>query len=274
MSFDSFESFKVVTDEPGVALVLLASGRRGNPMGDRFWSELPRLFDALSADVDIRAVVVSTDDKDFSFGLDLMELAPKLMPTLAAGVAGRSEIERIGSQWQRALHHVASCNKPVIAALSGWCIGAGLEFAAACDFRVCGEDAKFSLREVRMGVVADVGGLQRLPHIISEGWLRQLAMTGDDLSAQAALQIGLVNAVLPSPAQAREAAFVHARRIAMNPPRVVAGIKQVLNARTEAAIQQSLRHALLLNTSLIQSDDFVEAVTALIQKRTPVFNNR
>jgi enoyl-CoA hydratase len=269
-----FSSFKLVMGEPHVAQLLLASDRRGNPMGTRFWDELPRVFDELSDDAEVRAIVLSSTGKDFSFGLDLTELAPQLMPTLKAGVAGRAEIERIGSRWQRALDHVAGCGKPVIAAVSGWCIGAGLELVAACDFRICSDDARFSLREVRMGVVPDVGGLQRLPFIIGEGWLRQLALTGDDVLAPSALQIGLVNAVLASPELAREAAVAHARRIAMNPPRVVAAIKQVLNSRTEASVQRSLRHALLLNASLMQTDDFVEAVTALMQKRTAIFTGQ
>jgi enoyl-CoA hydratase len=270
MNLPKFDSFQVSIDAPHVAVVVLATGKRGNPMGERFWAEVPQLFDALSEHHDVRAVVLTSDDKDFSFGLDLMELGP-MLPTLRDGVAGRAAIDRAGSRWQRALDRVAACDKPVVAAVSGWCIGAGLELISACDIRVCSEDTRFSLREVRVGMVADVGGLQRLPHLIPDGWMRQLAMTGEDLPAATALQIGLVNNVYATQALAREAATALAHRIATHAPRVVAGVKQVMNARTAVSVQQSLRHALQINTSLMQSEDFVEAVASHMQKRTPQF---
>jgi enoyl-CoA hydratase len=270
MNLPSFDSFQVSLHEPHVAVVLLATGKRGNPMGARFWAEVPLLFDALSEDDGIRAVVLASDDKDFSFGLDLMELGP-MLPSLRDGVAGRAAIDRAGSRWQRALDRVAACDKPVIAAVNGWCIGAGLELISACDIRVCSEDTRFSLREVRVGMVADVGGLQRLPHLIPEGWMRQMAMTGEDLPAATALQIGLVNNVYATPDATRTAAIALAHRIAANAPRVVAGVKQVMNARTAVSVQQSLKHALQLNTSLMQSEDFVEAIASSMQKRTPQF---
>jgi enoyl-CoA hydratase len=279
MKLPHFESFKVspagADDGPSrhVALVVLATGKRGNPMGQRFWDEVPQLFDALSDEPDVRAIVLASDDKDFSFGLDLMELAPKL-PQLQNGVAGRAAILKTGSRWQRALDRVAACDKPVIAAVHGWCIGAGLELISACDIRVCAEDTQFSLREVRVGMVADVGGLQRLPHLIPEGWMRQLAMTGEDVPAALAQQLGLVNKVYSTPAQTREAALALAERIAANAPRVVTGIKQVMNARHAASIQHSLQHALQLNTSLMQSEDFGEAMASALQKRAPVFTGQ
>jgi enoyl-CoA hydratase len=273
MNLPHFDSFHISLHEPHVALVLLATGKRGNPMGDRFWAEVPQLFDALSEQDDLRAVVLASDDKDFSFGLDLMELAPK-MQALRDGARGRAAIERFGSRWQRALDRVAACDKPVVAAVNGWCIGAGLELISACDIRLCSQDTRFSLREVRVGMVADVGGLQRLPHLIPEGWMRQIAMTGEDLPAATALQIGLVNQVYADAAATREAALALAHRIAGNAPRVVAGVKQVMNARTAASVQQSLRHALQLNTALMQTEDFVEAIASSMQKRAPNFTGQ
>jgi enoyl-CoA hydratase len=273
MNLPSFETFQIHIDAPHVAIVTLATGKRGNPMGEKFWTEVSQLFDALSEHDNVRAVVLTSSDKDFSFGLDLMELAP-MMPALRNGVMGRAAIERAGSRWQRALDRVAACDKPVVAAVNGWCIGAGLELISACDIRLCSEYTRFSLREVRVGMVADVGGLQRLPHLIPEGWMRQLAMTGEDLPAATALQIGLVNNVYADAAQTRAAAVALAHRIAANAPRVVAGVKQVMNARTAVSVQQSLKHALQINASLMQSEDFVEAIASSMQKRPAVFTGQ
>lgn len=169
---------------------------------------------------------------------------------------------------------VANCPKPVIAAVNGWCIGAGVELIAACDIRVCSQDAKFSLREVKVGMVPDLGGIQRVPLLIGEGHMRQMALTGEDISADRAATIGLVNAVYTSAAEARAAARTIAAKIASNPPRVVAGVKEVLNARIAGVVADSLRHALALNTSLMQSDDFTEAVSAFMERREPAFKGK
>ena len=271
MKFSEFECFKVSMPQAHVAQVLMASGRRGNPVGLKFLDELGRVFDEVSAHADVRAVVLAADDKDFSFGLDLKDVAPLLLAGLQGGSAGHDALERQGTAWQQSLTRIAQCRQPVIAAVSGWCIGAGLELIAACDVRLCSDDSTFTLREVKLGIVSDLGGLQRLPQLVSHGWLRQMAFTGDDFSAAQALQMGLVNATYQTPEQTRQAALAQAQRVAQNAPLVVAGIKKLLNAQSEATVQQSLREALLLNASLFQTPDFTEAMMATIQKRPAVF---
>jgi enoyl-CoA hydratase len=143
---------------------------------------------------------------------------------------------------------------------------------AACDIRVCAVDAKFSLREVRMGMISDLGGIQRLPFIVGESNTRLLALTGMDLDAGRALSMGLVSEVLVDRAQTLTAARKIASAIAANPPRVVEGTKQVMNARIQPEVSAGLNHALVRNTSLMQSGDFSEAVTAFMEKRPPVFH--
>jgi enoyl-CoA hydratase len=274
MSFPEFECFKISMPQPHVAQVLMSSGRRGNPVGLKFLEELGAAFDAVSADPEVRAVVLAGDDKDFSFGLDVMGVAPLLMPLMQSGEVGRNEIRRKGALWQQALSRIAQCKQPVIAAVSGWCIGAGLELIAACDVRLCSDDAKFSLREVKVGIVSDLGGLQRLPQLMSHGWLRQMAFTGEDITAAQALSIGLVNTTYATADAARAAALELAQRMALNAPQVVAGIKQVLNAQTEDAVQKSLAHALGMNASLFQTQDFMEAMMSAMQKRPGVYTGQ
>jgi enoyl-CoA hydratase len=274
MTFPEFECFKVSMPQPHVAQVLMSSGRRGNPVGLKFLDELGAAFDAVSAHPEVRAVVLVGDDKDFSFGLDVMGVAPMLMPLLQTGEDGRNEIQRKGALWQQALSSIAECKQPVIAAVHGWCIGAGLEMIAACDVRLCSDDAKFSLREVKVGIVSDLGGLQRLPQLMSHGWLRQMAFTGEDITAAQALSMGLVNATHATADAARTAALELAQRMAQNAPRVVEGIKHVLNAQTEEAVQKSLAHTLRLNASLFQTQDFMEAMMSAMQKRPGVFTGK
>ena len=175
---------------------------------------------------------------------------------------------------QAAIDAVARCVKPVIAAVHGWCIGGGLDLASACDLRLCSADARFSLREVKVAMVADIGSLQRLPAIIGEGHTRELAFTGRDLDAARALRIGLVNEVYPTPEALFAAAGQLASEIAGNPPLVVSGIKQVLNAETEARAQRGLAYVAAWNAAFLPSEDLQEAFAAFAERRAPDFKGR
>ena len=262
---------KVERNDDFTATVLLADPRKGNPFGMSFWDELPALFAAMDADPEVRAVVIGSAQSNFTFGLDLLGMAPQFATALN-GMSGRAEIEALGRKLQAAFDAVAQCRKPSVVAISGWCIGAGVELISACDVRVCAADAQFSLREVRMGMVPDLGGIQRLPHLIGEGNARLLALTGMDIGAQRALAIGLVSEVQSDAASALASARKIAASMAANPPRVVSAIKQVMNARMQASVQAGLQSALLQNCALMQSQDFQEAISAFVGKRQPLFN--
>jgi enoyl-CoA hydratase len=162
----------------------------------------------------------------------------------------------------------------VIAAITGWCIGSGLDLISACDIRVCSADARFSLREVKMAMVADLGSLQRLPALIGEGHTRELAFTGKDIDAADAARIGLVNEVFAQPEELFAAAHQLAIHIADNSPLVVQGIKQVLNASQEQSLAEGLRYVALWNTAFLQSHDLAEAFQAFMEHRAPQFQGR
>ena len=148
-------------------------------------------------------------------------------PSMAArAMAARPEILRM----QRSVTAVADCPKPVIAAVHGYCIGGGVDLASACDIRLASADAVFSVRETRVAIVADLGSLQRLPHIIGKGHVAELAFTGKDITAARAKEIGLVNDVLPDPDAVLAAAHELAAEIAANSPLAVQGTKAVLAA--------------------------------------------
>jgi enoyl-CoA hydratase len=265
---------KLIKNEGQTATVLFCDARKGNPMGPAFWEELPKVFEALEADDSIRAVVLASEQANFSFGLDLVGMGAELMPAVLGGATGRATIARLGKKLQQALNTIASCSKPTVAAVSGYCIGGGVELLAACDVRVCDATAKFSLREVRMGMVCDLGGIQRLPFIVGEGNARLLALTGMDIDAAQALTMGLVTEVLKDAASALAAAQAIAAQIASNPPKVVSAVKAVMNARTQASVTAGLEHALLANTALMQSGDFQEAIAAFMEKRQAKFTGQ
>ena len=269
------EAFSVDVSE-GIAEVTLKGPGKGNAMGPAFFRELPSIFSALDRDEAVRAVVVMSSGDHFSYGLDLAammsELGPYLMgPQMAAK---RTALHDLIRELQGGLDLVERCRKPVIAAINGWCIGGGLDLAAACDVRLCSADAKFSLREVRVAIVADLGSLQRLPPIIGQGATRELAFTGKDIDAKRASAIGLVNDVLPDRAGVIDAARSMAKQIADNPPLVVQGIKQVMNATAVRSTEAGLEYVALWNAAFLQSMDLTEAFTAFREKRPPVFKGR
>lgn len=256
-----------------VAEVTLIGPGRGNAMGRAFWAELPQIVAHLDADDDVRAVVLSAAGDHFSVGLDLVEMGDEFTPLLAdQALAGpRSRFHRMITSMQASVTAVADSRVPVVAAVQGWCIGGGVDLIAAADIRVASADAVFSVREAKVGIVADIGSLQRLPAIIGEGHLRELAFTGKDVDAQRALRIGLVNDVLDDAAAARAAARTIAEEIAANPPRVVEGVKNVLDHPRRGPVADGLRYVAAWNAAFLPSHDLTEAIGAVFDKRRPEF---
>lgn len=257
----------------GVAEVTLVGPGKGNAMGPDFWREMPEVFGELDANDDVRAVVLTGSGANFSYGLDLPAMAGELGPALAddAKAKPRTDFHNMVLRMQRAVTAVAECRKPVIAAVSGWCIGGGVDLITAADVRYASDDAKFSVREVRVGMVADMGSLARLPAIIGDGHVRELALTGKDIDAARAERIGLVNDVFPTADDTLAAARATAAEIAENPPLVVQGIKSVLDHTRTSAVQDSLRFVAAWNAAFLPSNDLTEAITAVFEKRKPKF---
>jgi enoyl-CoA hydratase len=253
-------------------VVLIGPGK-GNAMGPDFWREVPLVFRALDADEATRAVVVRGAGGQFSYGLDLVAMGGELGPLITGAqlAADRTRLLRLIEALQDAFNAVAECRKPVIAAVSGWCVGGGLDLIAACDVRVASADARFSLREVKVAMVADLGSLQRLPSIIGEGHTRELAFTGKNIDAARALRIGLVNDVLEDEGALLAAARAMAQEIVEASPLVVQGIKSVMNDAARPRVAQGLRTVALWNSAFLQSEDLGEAMAAFMQRRPPQF---
>ena len=272
MGDQTYES-PTVDVEGHVARVTLIGPGKGNAMGPAFWAELPEAFESLDADPEIRAIVLTGSGKHFSYGLDLAAMGDTLSPMLADGALARprADFHARLKRMQQSITAVADCRTPVIASVHGWCIGGGVDLISAVDIRYASADAKFSVREVKLAIVADVGSLARLPLILSEGHLRELALTGKDIDADRAARIGLVNDVFPDPEASLAAAHATASEIAANPPLVVQGIKDVLDEQRTAQVAASLRYVAAWNSAFLPSKDLTEGITAMFGKRPPEF---
>jgi len=193
---DGYEVFR--TEKRGrVFWIVMANPEKRNAMGAAFWRELPSVFAEASKDPDTRAVVLAADGGTFCAGIDLMGLSAELPALMTGEGGGKAKQDFIGTirRFQAVGSAPESCPKPVIAAIHGYCIGGGLDLAAACDIRLAARDVVFSLREARVAMIADLGSLQRLAAIIGEGFVRELAYTTDDVCADRALAMHLINAL-------------------------------------------------------------------------------
>jgi enoyl-CoA hydratase len=256
----------------GVATLWLDSPERRNAMGPDFWADLPVLMQELSDDDDVHAVVIAGKGPHFTVGLDLKTMGGGLAGGgTTSKAAGSAKLYKEVQRLQRSVTAVADCPKPVIAAVHGWCIGGGIDLIAAADIRLCSADAKFSVRETKIAIVADIGTLQRLPKVINKGYVAELAYTGKDLDADRAREIGLVNDVLPDADALQKAAHEMAAEIAANSPLVVQGTKQVLRACEDRTIAEGLDYVAVWNSAFLQSNDLIEAMTAFMEKRPPKF---
>jgi Delta3,5-Delta2,4-dienoyl-CoA isomerase len=263
-----------------VATVWLDRPDRRNAFALEFWDDLPKIMEALSDDDETRVVVIAARGQSFTVGIDLKAFGPSFMSggvdpsdpnPPGSDVGRRRALYRSIKRLQETFTSIAACPKPVIAAIHGHCIGAGIDLITACDIRFASEDAIFSVRETKIAMVADVGTMQRLPRILNRGHLAEIVYTGKDFNATEAYDVGLVTRVLLDTDALHAAAHAVAGDIAANSPLAVQGAKAVLAAEDGMSVDDALDHIALWNAAFIQSNDFVEAVMAFTQKRPPEF---
>ena len=265
-----------LAETDGVLTVTLLGPGKGNAMGPEFWDELPRAMTAINRMANVRCIVFRGSGDHFSYGLNVMKMMPNLGRLTSGTVVAhqRAELMDMIRQMQSGFQQMHESPKPVIAAIHGWCIGGGLNMVAAADIRLCSRDAKFSLREAKLAITPDIGGLQFLPHIIGQGLTREMAFTGNDYDAYFAERTGLVNHVYDTPDALFEAAHALARQIADNPASAVQGAKRVLNYSLNKSIEDGLQYVAVWNSSQMQSDDFSEAMQATMERRQAKFNRK
>ncbi|WP_041616834.1 crotonase/enoyl-CoA hydratase family protein [Spirosoma linguale] len=260
----------------GVLTVALLGPGKGNAMGPEFWEELPQAMDEINRMPDVRCIVFRGSGDHFSYGLNIAQMMPRLGSMTTGTVLAHQRVDLMAQirQMQLGFQKMHESSKPVIAAVHGWCIGGGVNMISAADIRLCSRDARFSLREAKLAITPDIGGLQFLPIIIGQGFTREMAFTGADYDAAFAERIGLVNHVYDTPDQLFEAAATLARQIADNPATAVQGAKRVLNYSLNKSIEDGLQYVAVWNSSQLQSSDFSEAMQATVEKRKAEFNKK
>jgi enoyl-CoA hydratase len=276
------ETFANLTIERdgGVATLFLNRPEKLNALHRPLWHSIPAAVAALDADPDVRVIVLAGKGKAFCAGIDLMDHAQGLGGggSLSGGegspVAKRRQLYDDIRAYQRTCSGFADTNKPVIAAVHGACIGAGMDLITACDIRLASVEATFSVRETRIAMVADVGSLQRLPRVIGDGAAREWIFTGGDYTAQQARDVRLLNDVLPDPAAVLARARELAAAIAANSPLAVQGSKQVLGFASRREVDSQLDYVALWNAAFLHSDDLGEAMQAFMQRRAPQFRGQ
>ncbi|NOX22503.1 MAG: crotonase/enoyl-CoA hydratase family protein [Actinobacteria bacterium] len=255
-----------------VATVWLDRPRKLNAMAPGFWTEFPTIIEAITEHENVRVIVVAARGRAFTAGLDLQEFADLFAVKSDTSMAKQNrELYQQVKLMQHTFTVLDKARQPVIAAVHGACIGAGMDLITAADIRFAAANAIFSIRETKIAITADVGTLQRLPRIINRGDANELALTGRDIDANEALRIGLVNKVLDS----QEAVYAHAMavagEIAANSPLAVQGTKAVMKAGDDMSVDQALDYVALWNSSFLKSDDITEAVMSFVEKRPPLF---
>lgn len=262
-----------ITHDDGVATVRLERPDAANALDRTLWRELRDTFRTLDAEPGVRVVVLAAAGKHFCAGIDLSMLAELqgMAPPGTDPGRAREGLRRLILDLQDVLTTVERCRVPVLAAIQGACVGAGLDLAVACDLRYATPRTRFSLKEVDMGLAADVGVLQRLPRIVGEGRAREMAYTGRDVRGAEAATTGLVNACLPEDDADGLLAHVTevARALAAKSPLALRGTKHAITYARDHTVADGLDQIATWNASALISDDLTEAVTAFSEGRAP-----
>jgi enoyl-CoA hydratase/carnithine racemase len=251
----------------GVAHVELARPDKYNAMDKEMFAAIGDTFRALGHDPAVRVILLSGRGKHFTAGLDLDYAARQFPANPDPARAAEARLRHI--EWlQAAFGALEAGRAPVIAAVHGGCIGAGVDLVSACDLRIAGADAFFQVAEVDVAITADLGTLQRLGYLIPQGVLRELAFTGRRMGAEEAARYGFVNRLEADPVAAGKAL---ARTIAAKSPLAVAGAKKSLNHSRGRTVEEGLRDVALWNAATLVSTDLAEAIKARLGKTEPSF---
>jgi enoyl-CoA hydratase len=242
-----------------------------NTLHPRFWRELDTVLAELHRRSDVRALVISSTGKHFSAGMALDTFANPAVQLDDQTPAGRAAVYDTVCELQATFTRLETLRVPVIAAIQGGCIGGAVDMVTAACIRYATADAFFCIQEINIGMVADVGTLQRLPKLIPMGLMKELAYTGRRLSAQRALSAGLVNAVFDTQAAMLDAALACAADIASKPPVAIWGTKQAVNYAQDHSTEDSLRQMGWLQGAIWSNAQVHEAVTAARARRAAQF---
>jgi enoyl-CoA hydratase len=261
-----------LTIEHHIAHLVLNQPEAMNTMHPTFWRELDEVLTGLHKNGTERVLVISSTGKHFSAGMALETFAgASLLDDQSP--QGRAAIFDVLSDMQATFTKLETLRMPVIAAIQGGCIGGAVDMVTACCIRYATVDAFFCIQEINIGMVADVGTLQRLPKLMPLAVVKELAYTGRRLSAQKALSYGLVNEVFDTPQSMLAASMQCASEIAAKPPVAIWGTKQAVHYARDHSVDESLKQMGWLQGAIWSNQHVLEAVMAMKSKRTAEFAN-
>lgn len=269
---DNSTFFSITRDGAVVTLSMNRPGK-ANGMTPDFWTDLPRIIDALDADPTVRVAIIRGEGKHFSGGMDLAAFGD--IAKLFSEEPGRASyaLRDMIMRLQNAFNAIERARFPVIAAIHGACIGGAIDLITACDLRIAAENAYFAIEEIHIGMAADVGTLQRLPKLIAPAVAAELAYTGRRFTAAEALATGLVSQVLPDHDAMDQAARDLAGSIAAKSPLAIAGIKRNLAYARDHSVADGLDYVATWNAGMLRSNELMTAIQAKMAKSEAVFAN-
>jgi len=273
--YSSYKWFNVTFPSEYVAHVEINRADKLNAFLTEMWVEYGEIISKLSVDPNCRAVVVSgAGDRAFTAGLDIKGGAGILAnPDKSEPARQTFKMRRFIRDFQDAIGAVDKCEKPVICVLHGIAFGLAIDMSSACDIRVASKDTKFSVKEVDIGIAADIGTLTRLPKIVGNmSWVKEVAYTAKIFGAEEALKQGLVSAVCEDKQKTLEYALKLAQTIAAKSPVAVQGTKHLINYSVDHTVQEGLDYTQIWNAAMIQSADPAVAIKATFSKQTPKYS--
>ncbi len=271
-----YECFDVEVNDK-IGHVRMIRPDKANSMVASFWRDLPEIVDGLSASGEVRAIVLSGEGRHFCSGMDLSVFGSDdtIGPDGAASGGHRSRRNERFRSTALKLQDTFSCLErarvPVLCAIQGACIGGGIDMVSAADMRYATENAYFSIQEINIGMTADVGTLQRMPKLVAEGIVRELAFTGRRWSAAEAHAAGFVNAVFPDHATMIASVMETAAEIASKTPMAIWGTKRSMNFGRDHSVADGLEFIANWNAAMFDTDDMAEAFAAQMEQRSAEF---
>ncbi|MEP5766497.1 MAG: crotonase/enoyl-CoA hydratase family protein [Halieaceae bacterium] len=253
--------------EGGVATVFLNRPDKANSMNAPMWEELQACFEWLDAEPRVRVVVLAGNGKHFCAGIDLGMFGGLIDQEQEAG-RRREQLRLKVLQMQNNLSAIEKCRKPVLAAIHNTCIGGGVDMTSCCDMRYCSEDAYFAIKEIDLGMTADVGTLQRLPRLIGDGMMRELAYTGRRMDAEEARELGFVNRVFSDREHLLAGVDAIAHDIAAKAPLAVRGTKEMILYARDHTVADSLNYIATWNAGMMSQADLLGSVEAQMKGET------
>ena len=245
-----------------------------NALDADVWFGLPDVINELDSDDEVRCIVIAGKGDSFSAGIDITMFMSdfQINEDMSSTPSDRKKLQAQIKKMQDSFTALSKTSVPVIALAHGHCIGGATALISACDIRISTVDAKFSIGETKLGLVADVGILQRMPKIVSKGDVRELAFTGRIFDGEYAEKIRFVSKTYENFEDLFKAGVELAEEIASNASSIVQGTKQVLDKGEDLTTDQALDFVQMWNTSYLLTEDLREGVTAFMEKRKPKFN--